>query len=687
MKTVHWGRNYLYVAELTTVAGPLAVVVKQFRNQRLVDRLRRRRGTGKAVRSWKMACALEAAGIPTADPVMLIESTSAAGPSFFVSRYLAEALEARYLLRAVNAGRERELYPDFDVPRVLEDLGRTVRRLHDAGLWHRDLSIGNVLIERNGDGFRLVLVDLNRARHQPHLSTWQRSRDLARLAIFKPEQQALFLDAYWGAGEGARPGRRLAYLALHHGFRWKNQIKQLLRGEKPRAGLAPRRPHAHIPEAPAAAAARDRAVWDRLSDQPHQHASRLTKLAVRLSDAGIHLEGYATAAAALPRILGRYRELLASAARTPVEWGGAGIGLRPWRECPETLLKLLDELGTKRVLLRLHPWEEDRGELAAEDDLAKELARRGCELTFAVPQNRDLVRDPARYRAALAGIAERFMPYGHRFQIGQAINRSKWGVWNLREYARLAQVAEEVLRRSSEVELIGPAVIDFEFHVTAAVLNLRGAGFRFDAVSSLLYVDRRGAPENRQAGFDTVRKVTLLRAIAETARNSGPRCWITEVNWPLWEGPHSPAGRAVSVDEERQADYLTRYFLLAFGTGFVERIFWWQLVARGYGLVDPAVARSPRRRPSFAALRTQLELLDGTALVERPPAPAPAHLYQFRRPDGTELVVGWSTGQPLRVQLPRPARAVRDRAGASLPAEATTEVWLEGSPRYFELAP
>ena len=136
------------------------------------------------------------------------------------------------------------------------------------------------------------------------------------------------------------------------------------------------------------------------------------------------------------------------------------------------------------------------------------------------------------------------------------------------------------------------------------MLNLRKAGLQFDAVSSLLYVDRRGAPENRQLGFDTVDKVLLLKAIAETSRNcpSG-RSVITEVNWPLREGPHSPAGRDVAVDEELQADYLVRYFLLALTTGAVEAAYWWQLIARGYGLIDPGSHGLRRRRPSYVALR------------------------------------------------------------------------------------
>jgi hypothetical protein len=402
----------------------------------------------------------------------------------------------------------------------------------------------------------------------------------------------------------------------------------------------------------------------------------------------VHAAAAATVARALPRVWRRYCELPRELYGGAVPWGGAGVCLRPWPENPPALLALVEELGTPHLVLRLHPWQDDHG---PEVELAAELSRRGFDLTFALPQNRELVRDPARWRESLARLSERFAPYGRRFQIGQAINRSKWGVWNRDEYLELARGAEEVLRRQPGVELIGPAVIDFEYHQLLAVLDAPHAGYSFDAVSSLLYVDRRGAPEARQMGFDTPDKVRLLRAIADTAlnvRRAAPgqgRCWITEVNWPLWEGPHSPAGRAVSVDEERQADYLVRYYLLCLGTGLVERVFWWQLVARGYGLVDPAEPECPRRRPSFLALRTLLRELAGCRFEEVLPAPAPARLWRFRRPDGTDLVAGWSP-EPRRGRLPRPAERVVGRDGAELPPPDGVEVELTGSPVYYCLA-
>jgi tRNA A-37 threonylcarbamoyl transferase component Bud32 len=683
VKTLHWGRNYLYVSRLETAAGPLEVVVKQFRHRELRDRLRRRFAGSKAAKSWRVAWGLLAAGLQTPEPVMLLESADESGPAFYICRHLAEVTEARYLFRAAAAREEAERFPGVDFPAFITALGRAARRFHDAGFWHRDLSGGNVLLRFGTDGqpTDLYLVDLNRTRMGRPPNVSERLRDLSRLALFQPEHQELLLASYWGT-DGIRGRRR--YLAYQRAFVLKNESKKRVRGWRDRLRhlLLPRPPHAHIPDAPAGAGSRDKVVWDRLSDQPHQHAGRLDKLRVRLADVRAHSEQAAIVAAALPRIWRRYRQLKGSLYTTPVNFGGIGVCVRPWPEAPQALLDLIEELGVRHVLLRLHPWEDDHD---AEEDLARALHSQGCELTFAIPQNRELVRDPARWRRALEAIGPRFARYGSRFQIGQAINRSKWGVWNVQEYAALVRTAEEILRREPGVELLGPAVIDFEYHVTAGVLNLRRAGFHFDAVSALLYVDRRGAPENRQAGLDTVDKVVLLKAIAETAHNATGRCWITEVNWPLREGPHSPAGRDVSVDEETQADHLVRYYLLTLGTGLVERVFWWQVLARGYGLVDPSDPENPRRRPSFLALKTLIRQLDGARLEEVLPMPPPARAYRFRQASGAEVIVGWSTAGTVRIVLPRPAIGVIGRDGEELAGAAGAEVELGPSPRYFRL--
>jgi hypothetical protein len=377
------------------------------------------------------------------------------------------------------------------------------------------------------------------------------------------------------------------------------------------------------------------------------------------------------------------------------------VALRPWPEDPEALLEAVETTGLRHVLLRLHPWQEDQH---LEEELARELHRRGLDLAFSLPQSRELVRDPARWQGAIERLAGQFLPYGGCFQIGQAPNRSKWGVWRPSEYAELYRRAAEALKRVAqahshseggrpqEVLLLGPAVIDWEPHATAALLNLEHEGLTFDILSSLLYVDRRGAPESRQMGLDARSKVTLLKALAETSRNcpSG-RSWITEVNWPLREGPHSPAGRDVAVSEDRQASYLVRYYIEALTTGLVERVYWWQLIHKGYGLIDPGALGDAkrgelRRRPAFHALVQMEQALRGSVCEGRVgTASERQRLYRFRRSDRSLVLVGWSLDdRESPIELAGELTAITSRDGQREVASGRRAM-LASSPSYFEI--
>ncbi len=689
-ETLHWGRNYIYRASLVTGAGEIAVAVKQFRERGLRARLLRERGNSKAAKSFRMASAFTAAGLSTPEPLLFAEATSGVATAIFVSVCLAGRLELRFLLRARNAGTDQAAYPGIDAAAAIAAVARFARRMHDAGFLHRDLSIGNLLLLAGataGEIADVAVVDLNRCRRQREVGRSDRMRDLCRLPLERAADRELLLAAYFAPDRVPEAARR-RYEAARRSFLARARFKERVRGvlTQWKSWLVPRGVHAHIPAPPERAQVRDRAVWDRLSDQPHQHAGRLARAGIRLADLPQHLAATAALVSGLPRIRRRYRELGVAPVQ-PFAWPEPGIALRPWPEDPAGLLTAFDRLGARRALIRLHPWQERHDD---ELELARALAARGVELAFTLPQNRDLVRDPERWSAAIAELAGLFAPFGKRFQIGQAINRSKWGIWNYDEYLELAARAAEILRRTPGVELFGPAVIDFEAHATAAVVNLRlprrspsaAPAPLFDGLASLLYVDRRGAPENRQLGFDTADKVRMLAAIGGTARHvASARQWLSEVNWPLREGPHSPAGKSVAVDEAAQADFLLRYFLLAAGEGRVERIDWWQLVARGYGLCDPQADGNLRERPAFAALATLIRELRGTTCHGPLATAGGARAVRFTR-GAEEIVVGWSPGGPSDWAPPRPPRRVLDRDGRELTL-ATESKRLLPSPRYF----
>jgi hypothetical protein len=690
-QTIHWGRNYLYRARLASGAGDLAVVVKVFREPNARQRLSRRLKGSKAQRSFDASMALLAAGVPVPRPVAALESTDGAGASFFLYEPLESVTEARYFWRARNAGRERELFPEIDGGLLLERLAATLRRMHDADLWHRDVSAGNVLLAgdwsgRGGSSGDLYLIDLARTRIAKALTSSERMRDLARLPLHRSEDRAALLATYFGRPPSA--AERSLFALHHHAFHLRHRAKDRLRGVRRAVrGLTSRGAHPHLPPAPDDAAVRDRVVWDELSHQPHLHAGRTAKLRTRLGDAGIHGREAALLLRRLPAIVARYRSLRRALYATPAAFGEAGVGLHGGSAPVETLIAEVDALGVRRVLLRIQPWER---ELDRDSALARELRARGKDVMLAVAQNRDLVRDPARWRASLAEIAERFDGLVSQVQIGHAINRSKWGIWNQREYADLVRAAAEVFAARSSADrpamkIVGPGVIDFELYATCIALDWPQNPVRFDAVSSLLYVDRRGAPENRQAGLDAVAKAVLLRATIQTSRHGDRESWITEVNWPLHEGPHSPAGRHVAVSEDAQASYLTRYYVLLLGSGMVERVYWWQLAARGYGLADHG-ERGLRRRPSWHALAFLSRALEGSRALGPVPSSSPLVVHAFARADGSTWQVGWSAAdRPVEWKLPARPLRLFDRGGAELAAPAETTITVGGSPVYAEM--
>jgi tRNA A-37 threonylcarbamoyl transferase component Bud32 len=680
--TVHWGRNYLYAAELHGRSGLVPVVVKQFRNQGWRRRLDRRLRGSKATRSWRVAEELVRSGIATPEPIALVESNRLDGPSSFLAVRLDDAHEIRHFFRALNREPDPGPFPDVEPIRFLERLGGLARRLHDAGIVYRDLSMGNILAVGNGSEPALFVVDFNRARIRRRPGTWRRTRDICRLPVLETEHRAAFLRGYWGEVPLRRSPKWWLYVLSVNAYLAKHALKrrfEWLRFHRTHAHRDGH--HPHIPPAREGAGKRDLAVWDHLSDQPHQHAGRWAKRWIRLTDSPDHLRELTDIVVSASKIWSRYRELEKELGRVPVAFQGLGLCLRPCPDNPEAHLAAVEELGVRRLLIRLHPWQSDHD---AEEELASELHRRGYDLAFALPQVRDLVRDPERWRAAVAELGARFSVYGKAFQIGQAVNRSKWGIWTRSEYVRLFGVAAEVLRAIDGVELLGPAVIDFELQITASLANRSTDGLAFDVLSSLLYVDRRGAPENRQLGFDTVDKVLMLKAIADTGRNTSGRSWITEVNWPLWEGPHSPAGKTVSVTEEAQADYLTRYFLLALGTGAVERVYWWRLLAKGYGLVDPEPDGTLRRRPAWHAMRTLIAELEGATFTGPLDAPGSVWLYHFRRAD-EEVVVAWSLEPGRNAELPVRATRAINRDGDELSPPTGTSIEVGPSPVYYVL--
>ncbi len=339
--------------------------------------------------------------------------------------------------------------------------------------------------------------------------------------------------------------------------------------------------------------------WDARSDQPHRILDPRLRRAARAGLLGEYAETLTTAALVAPLVAGRYPTLDPSrfAPATPADFCGVALSPRPGRDHEQ--IALLDELGLRQVLVRI-PLGDTR---VRDTHLALITALAPRPVLGVLVQDRALVCRPQRWLDACGELARALPRNVTALQIGQAVNRLKWGCASIGEALALNQAIPTLRAARSDLLVLGSSVIDFEPLATMRSLLNRGR-FRLDGVAAQLYVDRRGGPAGRQwAWFDLPRKLRLLATLTALSPRSADRLWVTEVNWPLrghkgW----APTSDTECVDEDAAAAHLRDYYRMAWHSGLVERVYWWQLVARGYGLVDDSAARW-RRRPAFAALR------------------------------------------------------------------------------------
>jgi len=285
----------------------------------------------------------------------------------------------------------------------------------------------------------------------------------------------------------------------------------------------------------------------------------------------------------------------------PVPEDFAGLSVTPDPQYDNATVEMVDELAVKQLLVRVPTWD-----LQQLETISRFIERFPAQkFMINVLQDPRAVNDLVLWRARLRTVFAALCDKTEYFQIGNAINRTKWGCRHSGEYLALLEVVEEVRREFPGLKLIGSSVIDFEPLVTFRTLYNQFK-YHLDVVSALLYVNRRGSPYTRQFGvFDLDAKIRTVYALISMGNRNARRLWITEMNWPLLDTrPYTPnSGHPRStVDETTQAKYLKEYFKIAYQSGFVERVYWWQLINPGYGLVDHRGGKL-RKHPAYYAFK------------------------------------------------------------------------------------
>ena len=342
--------------------------------------------------------------------------------------------------------------------------------------------------------------------------------------------------------------------------------------------------------------------WDPYSCQPYKMRDEEKPR----SGIGNLLEYSKVAASALlglPAISYQFLRLKKSPANIPAK-DFVGLSINADSQHRTATHEMVEELGVQELLLRVPTWEVD-----ALDDYANYLNRFDKQnVLINILQSRESVKDVNEWKQQVRLILEALQEVTNTFWIGNAINRTKWGCAHTGHYFQLQEAVEELRQDFPNVKLLGSSIIDFEPLLSWRTLwNQRQ--YHLDGTAALLYVNRRHSPYGRQYKiFDLENKIRLAKAMTMLSNRSDDSLWIPETNWPLLNTkPYTPNSGHPSrtCDEPTQAEYLKLYYQIAWQTGWVEKVYWWQLINPGYGLVDSR--EGLRKMPSYYAFKAMLD--------------------------------------------------------------------------------
>ena len=206
--TLRHARNAIWMVDDPREEGRKLVVkqpVKMHLHKRLLDRFK----PSKALRSWNGSNELLRRGIMAAPPVAYFERCGESGVknNYYLCEYVQTDSSVREMVLAFARGETAfRGVPEREAYRQLADY---LLAMHGRGIFFRDLSGGNILVDRLAeDVLKFVLIDTGRIHaYNCPLSLGKRVSDLVRVCNkMNRSGRQLFLDRYMTA-----IGRRLSW--------------------------------------------------------------------------------------------------------------------------------------------------------------------------------------------------------------------------------------------------------------------------------------------------------------------------------------------------------------------------------------------------------------------------------------------------------------------------------------------
>lgn len=684
-KKISHGKDYVVTSSIELNGRMENVAIKIFTKQALLKDLIDRKKGSKAARSFEAANYLIGHGINTPTPIACLDKWQG---NRLVESYFIAIFEPAICLRDALFSIYHHEKDSAQLMELLFLVAPAIKKMHDAGFMHGDMGNQNILLPRNPDGSwgSPSFIDLNRYSINPEgLNNKQRAFDLSR-PLLPGNYLHFFMQIYCGNQDYPTDLAQFQH-RYRRNFTWHRNSRKFrhplrhLKNKYFKNNLQAK-PQLTYPEQ------KNYWLWDEKTAQPMIALSKTEKHKERVLGDVFRslmrnlLSGYA--------VYKEYQRLKQQDYSAPIAMQGrVGVALHPHSEYIQHEVTLLQQLGNPPVLIRFCRHESPQI-WDATIALIQQLHTKGVQISVALIQDRDAVIEPAKWSDFLETIIPNIEKYAANIEITHAYNRIKWGIWSLQELNTLLSVAIQYKRKYPHINIIGPACIDFEFAAVISALKeveKIDRNFQFDALSHLLYVDRRGAPENKQGRFSTLEKSRLLKAIANTLPGSKNKVIVSEVNWPIentgvWSPivcPYETAkwqNKPSGEPEAAYANYMLRYLAITLCSGHVEQVFWWRLSAHGYGLVDDKNQFTPR--PAFYALAHFLKLLSNATFTRKLPSENSVYLMEFSR-EGQQILMGWSTQhEPQVFSPPWQPDVIYNAYG-----EIITDTTLTSSPKYF----
>ena len=349
----------------------------------------------------------------------------------------------------------------------------------------------------------------------------------------------------------------------------------------------------------------------------------------------------------------------------PTDFFGVGVTSSSEPGYQNYLIDSLKELGVRLVRIDLCTSTDNTLQV----ELLERLIQSGFHVHLHLLQSFDDAKDIAKNtekQHAWADFVQALVDtYGQQvamIEVGATVNRPRWSGYDLEGFIIAWKIAYRIIKRAG-LAVAGPNVTDFEPPYTTLFLDaLKEAHCLPDIYTNNLFAERATEPERYDhkilgvrfadfIKFNLIKKAKLLHKIA---KYYGINHMVSPSSF--WTLPRIE--RYTKQAEDKQADYLLRYFVLLAASNTASKAFWGPLICHREGLIDegdfayPALEKitfyAPlqgaikefKKRPAFYAYQAVNQWLSNSQFIESYQREG-LQIYRFKK-DSAFIDVAWA---------------------------------------------